>query len=78
MNWNRPPPEAAGLRLLDDCTFEDLMAKKTAEPHPPTVAESAMDYAQHEKTYNGFVQAVKWSVYATAALMIILYFVINP
>ena len=54
------------------------MAKKTAEPHPPTVAESAMDYAQHEKTYSGFVQAVKWSIYATAVLMIILYFVINP
>ena len=54
------------------------MAKKTAEPHPPTVAESTMDYAQHEQTYNSFVQAVKWSIYAAAALMIILYFVINP
>jgi len=52
------------------------MANKTAEPHPAPVMESHMDYAEHEKTYNGFVQAVKWSVYATAALMVILYFLI--
>ena len=49
-----------------------------AEPHPPTVAESAMDYAEHEKTYSGFVTGVKWSVYSLAAIMIILYFVIQP
>lgn len=56
--------------------FEDLMAKKQAEPHPAPVLESAMDYAEHEKTYNGFVRGVKWSIYATAALMIVLYFLI--
>jgi hypothetical protein len=54
------------------------MAKKTAEPHPPTVAESAMDYAQHERAYSGFVTAIKWAIYVTAAVMIILYFVVNP
>lgn len=52
------------------------MAKKTAEPHPAPVLESGMDYAEHEKTYNGFVQGVKWSVYAMAALMVVLYFLI--
>lgn len=46
------------------------------DPHPPTVQESAMDYAEHERTYNGFVIGVKWSIYATAALLIILYFLI--
>ncbi|WP_248306482.1 aa3-type cytochrome c oxidase subunit IV [Devosia oryzisoli] len=37
-----------------------------------------MDYAQHERTYNGFVQGVKWSVIATAVVVIILYFLISP
>ncbi|MBB4052709.1 uncharacterized protein YheU (UPF0270 family) [Devosia subaequoris] len=54
------------------------MAKTRPEHHPDPVLESGMDYAEHEKTYNGFITAVKWSVYGTAVLMIILYFVINP
>jgi len=54
------------------------MAKKTAEPHPAPVLESAMDYAEHEKTYNGFITGVKWSIYGTAMIVIILYFLINP
>ena len=37
-----------------------------------------MDYAEHEKTYNGFIAGVKWSIYGLAATMIILYFVVNP
>lgn len=52
------------------------MAKKTAEPHPAPVMESGMDYAEHEKTYNGFVIGVKWSVYAIAATLVILYFLV--
>ncbi len=52
------------------------MAKKTAEPHPAPVLESGMDYAEHEKTYNGFVQSVKWSIYGMAVLVVILYFLI--
>jgi hypothetical protein len=54
------------------------MANTHAEPHPAPVEETAMDYAQHEKTYNGFVQGVKWSVIGTAVLVIILYFLVNP
>lgn len=54
------------------------MANKSHDPHPAPVLESAMDYAEHEKTYAGFVTGVKWSVYITAALMVILYFLINP
>jgi hypothetical protein len=49
-----------------------------ADPHPAPVEESFMDYAQHEKTYNGFVQGVKWGTYGVVALLIVLYFVINP
>ncbi|CAN7304742.1 MULTISPECIES: aa3-type cytochrome c oxidase subunit IV [unclassified Devosia] len=37
-----------------------------------------MDYTEHEKTYNGFIAAVKWSVIGTAALLIILFFVVQP
>lgn len=54
------------------------MAAKHAQHHSEPVLESAMDYAEHEKTYNGFIAAVKWSVLGTAVLMIILFFVIQP
>ncbi len=54
------------------------MAKTRPEHHSTPVLESAMDYAEHEKTYNGFVIGVKWSVYGLAVLMVILYFVVNP
>lgn len=46
------------------------------EPLPPLQVESAMDYAQHQATYDGFVATVKWSVLAMAAFMVILYFLI--
>ena len=54
------------------------MAKTRPEHHPEPVLESAMDYTEHEKTYNGFITGVKWSLYAIAATVVILYFVINP
>lgn len=54
------------------------MAKHVAEPHPPTVLESGMDYAEHEKTYSRFLTGVKWGIYGTAVLMVILFFVIQP
>jgi hypothetical protein len=49
-----------------------------ADPHPAPVLESGMDYAEHEKTYSGFVTGVKWSIYGLAVLVVILFFVINP
>ncbi|SHE93416.1 aa3-type cytochrome c oxidase subunit IV [Devosia limi] len=52
------------------------MAKKTAEPHPPLQVESAMDYAEHEATYNGFITISKWTTIIVAASMVILYFLI--
>ncbi|MFC3703791.1 aa3-type cytochrome c oxidase subunit IV [Devosia honganensis] len=54
------------------------MAKTRPEHHAEPVLESAMDYAEHEKTYNGFVTGVKWVIYASVVSMIILYFLINP
>lgn len=44
----------------------------------PEHVESAMDYAEHERTYNGFLVATKWGIISTVVLMVILYFVINP
>jgi hypothetical protein len=38
----------------------------------------AMDYAQHNYTWNVFTQLVKWGVITCAVLMVILYFLINP
>ncbi|MFD1254436.1 MULTISPECIES: aa3-type cytochrome c oxidase subunit IV [Devosia] len=52
------------------------MAKTHAQHHTDPVLESGMDYAEHEKTYNGFITGVKWSVYGIAALMVVLYFVV--
>jgi hypothetical protein len=63
---------------MDDHILEDLMAKTRPEHHSTPVLESPMDYTQHEKTYNGFVQGVKWAVLVTAVSMIVLYFLINP
>jgi hypothetical protein len=54
------------------------MAKTRPAHHSAPVLETAMDYAEHEKTYNGFITAVKWSIYGGAALMVILFFLINP
>lgn len=49
------------------------MAKKpsataTADDIPP-----AMDYAQHEGTYRGFLQLTKYGIIATAILVVALY-----
>ncbi|WP_237476860.1 aa3-type cytochrome c oxidase subunit IV [Lichenibacterium dinghuense] len=31
-----------------------------------------MDYAEHERTYSGFINVTKWGVVAVAALLIFL------
>jgi hypothetical protein len=54
------------------------MAKKPSEPHPPLQVESAMDYAEHERTYRGFMTATKYGVLGMVVLVVILYFLINP
>ena len=46
----------------------------THEPHPAPVQESAMDYAEHEKTYSGFIAGVKYSIISIAIMVIGLYF----
>jgi hypothetical protein len=46
--------------------------------HPPLQKESAHDLAQHQATYDGFVNLIKWAVGGIAVLLIILYFVVKP
>lgn len=48
------------------------------EPLPPLEQESAMDYHQHENTYDGFIRLLKYSVFALVVLVVILYAVIQP
>ncbi len=36
-----------------------------------------MDYAQHEATYDGFLNFVKWALGILAVLVIVLYFIIS-
>lgn len=54
------------------------MAKTRPEHHSELQAESPMDYAQHEATYNGFITGIKWIVGISAVSMVVLYFLINP
>ncbi|WP_083983088.1 aa3-type cytochrome c oxidase subunit IV [Devosia soli] len=54
------------------------MASQHPAHHSEPILESPMDYAEHEKTYNGFISGVKWSVLSVAVLLIILYFVVQP
>lgn len=59
---------------------EDKMASAQHHPehHADPVVESPMDYAQHEKTYGGFLTGVKWTAIGLAILIVVLYFVIQP
>jgi hypothetical protein len=51
------------------------MAKK---PTDVIYSPPAMDYAEHEATWNGFISLVKWSIVALAILVVFLYVVIRP
>ncbi len=44
------------------------------EPLPALVEESAMDYAQHQQTYDTFVSMVKYGILSMIFLVIGLYF----
>ena len=39
---------------------------------------SAQDFKDHEETYKGFVNMVKWSIIALAVLVVFLFIVIRP
>jgi len=54
------------------------MARKTTAATDDHPHESAMDYAEHERTFAGFMTFLKWSVISIAALIVILYFLIQP
>ena len=51
------------------------MAKK---PTDLTYSPPAMDYAEHEATWRGFTNLVKWSIVALAILLIVLYALVRP
>jgi hypothetical protein len=46
------------------------------EPLPELIQESAMDYAQHQKTYDGFISLLKYGVLSMVILVVGLYFAI--
>ena len=46
------------------------------EPLPALIEESAMDYAQHQQTYDSFVSLVKYGILSMAILVVGLYFAI--
>jgi hypothetical protein len=47
------------------------MATKTA--HDADTLPPAMDYAMHERTYEGFIAFVKWAIIDVAFLLVALY-----
>ena len=51
------------------------MAKKPTET---TYSPPAMDYAEHEATWAGFTNLVKWMIIGLAVLVVFLYVVIRP
>jgi len=49
------------------------MAKKPAAAHTADEIPPAMDYAQHQGTYRGFLQLTKYGIIAMAILVVALY-----
>ncbi len=52
------------------------MANKSAATHAPSDIHElppAMDYAQHNGTYEGFVTMVKWGIITMALVVVALY-----
>jgi hypothetical protein len=60
------------LTRFDDKNTEDLMARKPAAPATQELPP-AMDYAQHEGTYRGFLAFVKWGCISMAFVVLALY-----
>ena len=46
------------------------------EPLPALIQESAMDYAEHQRTYDAFITMVKYGVLSVVILVVGLYFAI--
>ena len=53
------------------------MAKKPAAKAAVEDLPPAMDYAQHEATYEGFIQMIKWGIISAAVIVVALYFFIE-
>lgn len=55
------------------------MAKQTTQTlHATQELPPAMDYAEHERTYNGFITVTKWSIVAMVVMIVFLFFAIKP
>jgi hypothetical protein len=53
---------------------EDQMATTAeASPHDINALPPAMDYVQHNGTYEGFLALVKWGIITTAVVVVSLY-----
>ena len=46
------------------------------EPLPELIHESAMDYAEHQRTYDAFISMTKYGILSMAILVVGLYFAI--
>jgi len=53
------------------------MAKKPVTAGAELTDIPAMDYAEHERTYKGFVELLKLCILGAAILMVGLYFVVQ-
>jgi hypothetical protein len=48
------------------------MVGTMAENHVQSANHPAMDYAEHERTYQMFIRAIKWTVAGVAVLLALL------
>lgn len=51
----------------------DLMAQPASHTHGQTSAgHPAMDYAEHERTYKGFLVLTKWGTISVALILVLM------
>jgi hypothetical protein len=45
---------------------------------PTEIRHPDMDYEQHEETWHNVLNLTKWAVIIIAAILVVLYFVVQP
>lgn len=50
----------------------DLMAQPGSQTHGNGSGHPAMDYVEHERTYNGFLVLTKWGTISVALILVLM------
>lgn len=61
------------LDAMADDTHSKARSAGPREPHVPDESHmSGMDYAEHERTYSGFLNLTKWGIIVVAILLVLM------